>query len=696
MKKNPRTLSLFLAVLMLMAAVLGIGSALADNTIPPMSWSKTVENINYDKGTETYEFTLEDTAQLTFTLKNTRSTSSNKSKISISSIVGNNVGKIYGFYISTAYPGETETTTYTFKPDTYTVTVDYACGGYEFEISGHYIPSTSITSLIMVPGSVYTIPVSRGEDLTCTWESSNTDVVTVSAGGEVSAVDGGEATVTGSFSDGTTITVKITVVSLIDSSASLEAGETEIVGFHYLPSKTPVTYTSSDPYIASVDEKGYVKAVAPGKAYITAQIENCIGTLTEEITVKDVSLSSDEFDMSLGGKTTLKLLDSYSSVDVQWSSDDQTVIFIEEGAFLHNQAELHAVGPGTTTVRAVLSPTFSLTATVTVEKPKMNVKSLKMKIGQEEELSLSGVAYDARKNLTWSSSNTKVVKLGKSYFDEKRDVEALTSGSSVVTVFYEGNKVASVKVTVAKASLSPKKMTIGVKASKQLEVKGLYKYAKPSIKWTSSNKKIAAVSKDGKVTGKSAGTAKISASINGGKKITVPVTVIPAISAKTEDVAIGETLQLKVNGAGKNKVTWASSDPAVAAVTDKGLVSGNRYGTVTITAKCGKTTMKCQVTVQPKVVLETVRVHEESIYNRVYINFHNYSRKAVVYVRFNILQYDNAGHPLRSPYDWFYLNETISPRSVYKGHYYWVNDDTKQVQLVMQEVTFADGTKWRP
>ena len=79
---------------------------------------------------------------------------------------------------------------------------------------------------------------------------------------------------------------------------------------------------------------------------------------------------------------------------------------------------------------------------------------------------------------------------------------------------------AIVPMQVYAASISKKKATIYVGSSVSLSVKG----TKKTPSWKSSNKKVATVSKAGKVTGKKAGKAKITATI-GKKKYTCTVTV---------------------------------------------------------------------------------------------------------------------------------------------------------------------------
>ena len=57
-----------------------------------------------------------------------------------------------------------------------------------------------------------------------------------------------------------------------------------------------------------------------------------------------------------------------------------------------------------------------------------------------------------------------------------------------------------------------------------------------------------------------------------------------------------ETLTLKVNGAGKKKITWKSSNTKVATVTSAGKVTAkNASGkSCTITATIGKKSLKCK------------------------------------------------------------------------------------------------------
>ena len=145
------------------------------------------------------------------------------------------------------------------------------------------------------------------------------------------------------------------------------------------------------------------------------------------------------------------------------------------------------------------------------------------------------------------------------------------------------------------ASISKKKVTVYVGNTTTLSVKG----TKKTVKWKSSNKKVATVSSKGKVTGKKTGTAKITATI-GKKKYTCTVTVKkkPAISKKTVTLRKGKSTTLKLNNATAKKVTWSSKNKKVAKVSRTGKVTGVKKGTTTIYAKYNGKKYSCKVTVK--------------------------------------------------------------------------------------------------
>lgn len=147
----------------------------------------------------------------------------------------------------------------------------------------------------------------------------------------------------------------------------------------------------------------------------------------------------------------------------------------------------------------------------------------------------------------------------------------------------------------SKIKISKTKATIAKGKTLQLKLNG----AKKRVKWTTSNKKIATVNKNGKVSAKKVGRATITAKI-GKKKYRCKVTVKNPSTARISNtralILEGETLRLEMFGT-KSKVKWYSSNKQIATVNKYGRVSAKKPGKVTITAKVGKKVYKCNLTV---------------------------------------------------------------------------------------------------
>lgn len=143
-------------------------------------------------------------------------------------------------------------------------------------------------------GSTVKLTASGGES-TISFSSSNEAVATVSADGTVKAVGEGSAVVTAKAGDltascsvavkGTEQTdVPATNTLFLQSSGgltgqfSMKPGETASVGV--VGSSAPVTWSSSDSQIATVDASGIVTGVSSGLAIITAVVDG--QTLTIE------------------------------------------------------------------------------------------------------------------------------------------------------------------------------------------------------------------------------------------------------------------------------------------------------------------------------------------------------------------------------------------------------------------------------
>lgn len=158
------------------------------------------------------------------------------------------------------------------------------------------------------------------------------------------------------------------------------------------------------------------------------------------------------------------------------------------------------------------------------------------------------------------------------------------------------------KVEAASPKLSKKKITMTVGTQKQLTVKN----TKKTIKWQSSSKKIAKVSKKGLVTAKKEGKATITATI-GKKKLSCKATVKENPQMEKEIYTyVGKKIKLEVTGTTK-KIQWKSANPKIAKVSPKGIVTGKRAGLTTVKATIGEKILKCRVNVSSESIIVSKR-----------------------------------------------------------------------------------------
>lgn len=168
----------------------------------------------------------------------------------------------------------------------------------------------------------------------------------------------------------------------------------------------------------------------------------------------------------------------------------------------------------------------------------------------------------------------------------------------------EDPKVASVTVSPATAEIVEGESIV-------MSLTILPDDAKPgTVIWSSSDKSVAEVSGNGTVSGKSAGTVTISASvdgISGHANITVTPKIIhvTGVSLDKNEIAVwkGDSFVLTATvlpeDASDKSIVWSSSSEEVAKVSENGEVTAIAAGTATITVKTndGGKTATCSVTV---------------------------------------------------------------------------------------------------
>jgi len=221
-------------------------------------------------------------------------------------------------------------------------------------------------------------------------------------------------------------------------------------------------------------------------------------------------------------------------------------------------------------------------------------------INETYQLSRKGLG----KRLSFKSTKPRVVSVSG-----KGLVKGLRKGTAEIIILSgtTEKKRYTVQVVAApkKVTLPSKSITLGVKESVTFEPK-ITSGSHTTFTWETSNKAVAIVSKGGKITAKKAGKANITVKTHNGKKAVLKVTVAKAptsisLNKTSASLEVGDTLKLKATlpeGTASSRLTWKSSNIAVATVTEKGRVTAVASGTakITVTTFNGKKAT-CKITV---------------------------------------------------------------------------------------------------
>ena len=392
---------------------------------------------------------------------------------------------------------------------------------------------------------------------TVTWKSDKPEIVEVDSNGNVTAKAAGTATITATV-DGKSVSCKVTVngqtttvpvqsVGLNTNKVELSVGEENKLVATVTPeaaTNKEVTWASSTPEVATVDQDGKVVAQKPGNATITVTTKDGNKTATCEVTVKEtpvavtgVGLNTNKVELSVGEENTLVATvtpENASNQKVTWKSDDTAIVKVDENGKVVGQK------PGTTTI-TVTTVDGSKTATceVTVKETPvavagvgLNTNKVELSVGEENQLVATVTPENAsNQKVTWKSDDTAIVKV-----DENGKVVGQKPGTTTITVTtVDGSKTATCEVTVketpvavAGVGLNTNDLKLSAGEANTLVATVTPQNAtNPKVTWKSNNQAVATVDDNGKVIAQAPGTTTITVTTEDGNKIaTCSVTVL--------------------------------------------------------------------------------------------------------------------------------------------------------------------------
>ena len=393
-----------------------------------------------------------------------------------------------------------------------------------------------------------------------------------------------------------------------------------------------VSYTTSAPKVATVDENGVVTGVSKGTVTITAKSGLYKATIKLTVLRPVDSLSVDESKLivleqddpvlsgvihieepaegeeplpvlvmrrgkSVGLKVTVNP-SSASSKMVDITSSDETIVRAKDKTLTARD-----VGECEITIASEQNPEVMLRYRVLVVEPVSSIKLTANKstvpVGETLELSAAVKPAEATlQNLVWTSSKDSIATV-----DENGVVTGVKKGSVTITAkATDGSgKAASFKVTVSQQVtdivLEDDDVTVNVGSYKTLKATVYPNDANnKKVIWSSSNEAVAKVNSSGRVTPVAPGVCIITCTSQDVNDVYAicQVTVQQPVKQVVFDgsaatVSKDETLQLTWSTLPDNatdpSVTFSSNKETVATVDENGLVYGVSKGVATITVK---------------------------------------------------------------------------------------------------------------
>ena len=303
-----------------------------------------------------------------------------------------------------------------------------------------------------------TVSPSDATDQGVSWSTSNAGIATVTNKGLVTAVAKGTAMIR-AFAGGKSAKCVVTVsqkpiavssIKLNRTSLALTKGESQTLIATVTPADATddtVSWTSSDPNVASVNSKGKVTATGNGSATITAkagdQEATCAVTVT--VPVESISLNKTKLTLNKGDRETLVATvkpNDATEQTVNWSSSDLSV------ATITTNGMVIAMGGGKATITARIgyeSASCEITVKVPVKYVMLSQNSLTLNEGESVTLKATVIPDDAdNKDVTWSTSDGSIVSV-----DQNGTIHALKQGSADILA-KAGDIQATCTVTVVK------------------------------------------------------------------------------------------------------------------------------------------------------------------------------------------------------------------------------------------------------
>lgn len=294
---------------------------------------------------------------------------------------------------------------------------------------------------------------------------------------------------------------------------------------------TTLTWNSTNQSVATITQEGILTAQELGTTTVSCTAHNgvsaqCVVTVTP-VLATSITLSKSKVSMVEGKVYTLTatvLPENTTDKSVKWKSSNSNVVTV------NSNGKMTAVKEGTATVTATTADGSNLKASCTVTVTPVVATSItlsksavSMKIGKIYQLTATVLPENVANNsVLWKSSDTNIVTV-----DANGLLTGIKEGLATITATTAdgSNLSATCEVTVSPfvvTSVSLDNTTLALPIGKTATLKATVTPSNATyktLKWTSSNVKVATITQEGLVTAVKAGTATITATSTDGTNL---------------------------------------------------------------------------------------------------------------------------------------------------------------------------------
>jgi uncharacterized protein YjdB len=495
-----------------------------------------------------------------------------------------------------------------------------------------------VTSIVASPSSITNLFIDGTQQITAsvlpvnatnqvlTYSSYDPSIADVDETGLVTGISvGGPVDIIISSTDDSAVTRRVPVTVLPIKVTGLLADPIEIpfltindthiisyTAFPYNAANTDVTYSSSNPNIAIVDESGLVTGISVGSVMITLAATDGSGVSTSvSVTITPIYVSNIMADPTnitlveedIAQVTYTVLPEDATNSNVTYSSSDNDIATVNEDGLVTAVAQGDAMITLSATdnsgVYTRIPIKVNATKVTSIVPSPLNIQSLN--VGLTQQIRHTVLPSNANnKAVTYSSSNAAIATvtstgLVKGIALGFANITLIATDGSGITADVPVKITATLVTSITSAPASITYLRIG-NTQKLTPTILPFTATNKSLVYTSSDKTIATVSSSGIVTGVSVGSVMITLAATDGSGVSkiVPVSVEPILvtGIKLSPSAVpffrvGGTQQLTPtvlpSYATNMNVTYSSSDITKVTVSPTGLLTGLALGNVTIT-----------------------------------------------------------------------------------------------------------------